>query len=368
MISTTSSLNSETHTFPAVRGIQAGREYYVVMCQLHLIPKIFVFHEADMPPNLRAQRILNKARIPEIVSYLVNNTDDYVFSSLTASIDGDVEFSPEGKNGHVSKIGRLTVSMNARFLINDGQHRRAAIQEALEKKPELGSEYISVVFFIDRGLKHCQQVFSDLNKHAVRPSKSLNILYNNRDGFSRSIVEALQDVPIFHGYTDLERTSLSNRSTKVFTLNGVYHATRALLGRKEKNPDITDEERRKISDFWNQVYLNMEDWQAIVQKRIRPYIARQEYVHVHGVLLQALGLLGYELIEQFPKTWSKKLVELNKIDWKRGNKHWEGRAMIGGRLSKVHMNIMLSKNYIKQQMGMKLTSKELGYENCRREK
>jgi DNA sulfur modification protein DndB len=60
--------------------------------------------------------------------------------------------------------------MSSRFLINDGQHRRAAIEEALKVRPEFGDETISVVFFIDAGLENSQQMFADLNKHAVRPT------------------------------------------------------------------------------------------------------------------------------------------------------------------------------------------------------
>ena len=39
--------------------------------------------------------------------------------------------------------------MTSRFIINDGQHRRAAIEEALKERPELGDETIAVVFFLD---------------------------------------------------------------------------------------------------------------------------------------------------------------------------------------------------------------------------
>ena len=51
------------YVFPAIRGIQAGREYYVSMCPLRLIPKLFLFDE-ELTPELRAQRTLNKARVP----------------------------------------------------------------------------------------------------------------------------------------------------------------------------------------------------------------------------------------------------------------------------------------------------------------
>ena len=62
-----------TYTFPALRGIQAGNEYYVAMCPLKLLPKIFLFDEAPIPPELRAQRTLNQARIPEIAHYIIDN-------------------------------------------------------------------------------------------------------------------------------------------------------------------------------------------------------------------------------------------------------------------------------------------------------
>ena len=86
------------YTFPAIRGIQAGREYYITMCPLRLIPKIFLFDEEELSPEIRAQRILNRARVPQISQYIVNNPKDYVFSAITASIDGSVDFESMDKD------------------------------------------------------------------------------------------------------------------------------------------------------------------------------------------------------------------------------------------------------------------------------
>ena len=74
------------YQFTALRGMQAGREYYVVMYPPKLIPKIFLFDEEEIPPELRAQRVLNRARVPEIARYILDNPAEYVFSSITASI------------------------------------------------------------------------------------------------------------------------------------------------------------------------------------------------------------------------------------------------------------------------------------------
>ena len=40
------------YVFPAIRGVQAGREYYVSMCPLRLLPKLFLFDEEELVPEL----------------------------------------------------------------------------------------------------------------------------------------------------------------------------------------------------------------------------------------------------------------------------------------------------------------------------
>src|SRR5580700_4269042 len=97
------------YVFPAIRGVQAGREYYVTMCPLRLIPRLFVFDDEELPPELRAQRNLNRARVPEIARYITENRDSYVFSALTASVDADIRFDPYGELGSDRRVGTLTI-------------------------------------------------------------------------------------------------------------------------------------------------------------------------------------------------------------------------------------------------------------------
>ena len=120
------------YAFPSIRGIQAGREYYISMCPLRLIPKIFLFDEEELTPELRAQRTLNRSRIPEMSRYILENKNDYVFSAITASINGNVRFNPIGSKGADDRLGILHVDMKNQFIINDGQHRRAAIEQAIK--------------------------------------------------------------------------------------------------------------------------------------------------------------------------------------------------------------------------------------------
>lgn len=347
------------YQFTAIRGIQAGREYYTAMCPMKLVPKIFVYNGAEVREELRAQRTLNKARVPDICEYMVDNPDEYIFSALTASIDGEARFEPFSEEGEAFNAGRLIVSMEAKFLINDGQHRRAAIEEALEEAPELGDETISIVFFRDAGLKRSQQMFADLNKHAVRPSKSLGILYDHRDPVSELCRVLMRKVPIFEGTIEKEKTSISNRSIKLFTLSVLYQATRELLGKAKDPEEVTESERRAAISYWRAVGENMPDWMAAAERKINSGDLRKEYVHAHGVTLHALGRVGNSLIDEMGEVYDKPLKHLSDIDWRRSNSEvWEGRAMVEGRLRKGRRNVILTANAVKEHIDVPLTVKE----------
>jgi len=354
-------MDAYNYQFTALRGIQSGREYYVAMCPLKLIPKIFLFDEEEIPASLRAQRILNRSRVPEIARYLLENPEDYVFSSITACVDGDIKFAPLAERGYERNAGVLTVSMASRFLINDGQHRRAAIEEALKENPKLGDETISVVLFIDSGLERSQQLFADLNKHAVRPTRSIGILYDRREPLSNLACEVMEDVPVFTGLTETEKTTISNRSTKLFTLSAIYQANQALLN-KSKRDDYSDAERKQAIDFWTALGEIIPEWRQIIEQEVSAAELRRDYVHTHGVALHALGLVGQTLVEAYPNDWRKRLKPLAKINWQRTNPKWEGRAMIRGKMSKAGDNVQLTANAIKTALGLTLSSKEAALE------
>lgn len=350
------------YIFPAIRGIQAGREYYVTMCPLKLIPKIFLFNEEELNPEVRAQRQLNKNRIPELSRYITNNKDSYVFSAITASIDADIKFQAASELDEEKKMGLLKVPMTAQFLINDGQHRRAAIEVALRENPEIGDETIAVVFFLDAGLVRSQQMFADLNRFSIRPSSSLNVLYDHRDNRAKLARELISSSEIFRGVVELEKTTLSARSRKLFTLSAIFHATSELV----KNLDFNceDEKEELVVSFWNEVSSHMKEWSAVQSNTVTAGEIRAEFINSHGVVLQALARIGNALLIEHPDNWQSKLSKLSKINWRRSNsKDWEGRAMIAGKISKSQQNVILTANRIKQILGIELSNDENAIEN-----
>ena len=346
------------YSFPAVRGQQAGKPFYIATCPLRLIPKIFVYDEEEVPVELRAQRTLNKNRIPQMARYLVDSPNDYVFSAITASVGSEVDFISTGDG---INLGTLKVPMDAQILINDGQHRRAAIEEAIKERPELCQDNIAVLFFVDEGLQRSQQMFADLNKYAVRPSASLSTLYDHRDQAAELARYLALECEPFLGFTEFERSAIAAKSSKLFTLSGIKQANKALFGKGLKE-GYTDEERKIAVSFWRNLNQYMPEWQQVRDKQLSATEFRQEYISAHGIGLQALAIVGNELLKLSEPEQSKCYTQLHKIDWRKANPAWKNRAMNHGRLSKAVSNIFLTAIEIKKQIGLKPSVEELAKE------
>lgn len=354
-----------TISFPAIRGVQAGREYYVAMWTLRMLKQVSIFDEQEMPPELRAQRVLNRSRIPEIAGYMLNNPADYVFSAITASIDSEVLFEPLEGNPGDGRLGLLKVPMEAKFIINDGQHRRAAILAALEQRPELGSETIAVVFFLDIGLARCQQMFADLNRYAIRPSRSLGLLYDHRNDKAKLARLVIMKSDVFRDIVDLEKSSLAPRSRKLFTLSAFYNACADLVDGLATGDLQSDAALAR--EFWEDVAGHFPLWLQVRDGKIAASEVREGYIHSHGIALQAIGKAGNALLKGSPSGWKARLGALAEIDWSRRNARlWEGRALIGGKVSKVTTNVVLTTNAVKQHLGIELDADEQAVERSYR--
>jgi DNA sulfur modification protein DndB len=345
--------------FAAVRAVQAQRAYFVTACPLALVSEVLSFDLPDLPPQLRAQRVLNKARIPQIARYLTSNPTSYVLSAITASIDGDVHFEPSGLLQDGARVGELTIPANARILVNDGQHRRAAIAQALEATPELAHESVPLVLFLDAGLTRSQQIFADLNRHGIRPTTSLNVLYDHRDWIARLARRVAAEIGPFHGLTELEKSSLSNRSSMMFTLSAIHQATRELL-RHRRDHQLGDRDEAITLAFWRIVGELIQSWGFIGDRTAADL--RRDYLHVHAVALHALGIVGGELVQLFPKDWQARLKRLESIDWSRSHAQWNGRAIRNGRISKAGPSLILTANVLRVQAGLQLSPTEQGLE------
>lgn len=341
-------------SFPAMRGHMGNRDYYVAMMKLIHVARLFEFKDwSELPPELRAQRVIQKNRIPEITQYILDNEDGYLFSALTASYDCDPAFHPAEMN---DSLGVLTVPFEAKLIINDGQHRRAAIEQAIKENPTLENETISVVLFPFEDLDRMQQMFSDLNRTVKKTSKSLDILYNHRDELSQLTMAVIAKVAVFIDLVDKDRVSLPQRSPKLFTLGSLHDANKALVG-NVSDADF-DEKLVQTIEFWDHVSANIPEWQQAAAKDLKPTDLRQEYIHSHAVAMWGLGAMGRSLMMERPDDWQAAMSRLREVNWKRTNKEWQNIAMSGANVVNRRQSRMDTASFLKTKMGLRLTPAE----------
>lgn len=345
------------YRFPVVRGLQAGTEYYIAMVPLKMLSKLFpVGEEEFVLPEYRAQRKLNEARIPIISKYILNNRDSYVFSALAASIDGMFSYEPNSQN---ADIGVLEVSMDAHFLINDGQHRKSAILAALKADSSLEEETISIVFYSDQGLKRSQQIFTDLNKNAVKTSNSISEVYDSRDEMAVVTRNVIWNIEFLNTYTDKEKDILGKYSSSLFTLNTFYTANKSIVGRN----DVSESEHFLLT-FWTLVAKHMKLWQELQNREITKVDLRENFIATQSIVIQAFGRVGSYLYSH-QNEMKKTMANIEKINWSRNARQWYMRAVgKNGRIITNKKAALLIANVIKQQIGIPLSQEELNAEEA----
>lgn len=343
------------YRFPVVRGIQANSEYYIAMVPLKMLSRLFPTEDEYVLPEYRAQRKINEARIPVISRYILENRDSYVFSALAASVDGQIKFTPVTED---SDMGVLEIDLDAKFLINDGQHRKSAIFEALKEDSSLGEETIPIVFFSDHGLKRSQQIFTDLNKNAVRTSNSISELYDSRDLLAVITREVVSKIPFLNTYTDKEKDILGKFSSSLFTLNTFYTANGMIVGK-----DYSDQAATFLYRFWTEVAEHMPQWKELERKELTKVDLRENYIATQGIVIQALGRIGADMYHKTDIDMNRCLYGLENIDWHRNADVWIMRAVNqSGRIITNKKAALLIANVIKRELGLPLTSDETAAE------
>jgi DNA sulfur modification protein DndB len=343
--------------FPAMQAAIGQRTYYATVMKLSAIPKMFTFRDwIEFTPEDREQRVLNKNRIPDIARYILDNEDGYLFSSITASYQCPVRFEPVNADG----LGFLEMDFeDADFVINDGQHRCAAIHQALQANPALGEESISVLLFPYESKERVQQMFADLNRYVVKTNMATNIIFDHHDTLGRVTKEVCERVLAFQGLVDKEHQSLPARSEKAFTLYSLYDATKELVAEKRSSGSGGfDELVRLAVEYWTTVSEYMPDWLKVKNREVRPIELRQENISTHSVVLRALGGVGAELLQQYPSDWKERLAGIKAINWSKKNHDWENVCMVANSVVANRQARVATKAYLKRKLGLPVSESE----------
>ena len=321
-------------TLPAVRGFQSGRPCYSAMCPVRLLPKLFPVILSSATADEQPFRKADGKRVREIACHFAANVDDVTLSAVTISVERRLRFVPSGTMRRGSPaIGELQIPLDARLVVQDGIHRLYGLQSALQMNATLADVCVPLVLFEDADGSRRGRIFSDVERHQRSSPQSLRIGLDDRDDIARLTREMITEVELFADSIEMEKTAISNRSRKLFTLSALYQANQTLLSDHKGDP--YEDQLKLATEFWHITAAQFPEWQELVCGPRSSAEIRQSYVHVHGIGLAAIARAGRKLLQRSPRRWRSELRKLATLDWSRSNrKLWEGRAMIGGRLSK----------------------------------
>ena len=77
---------------PAIRGIQAGRPFFIAICPTRLIPRLMPLEAAGDLEDSPLHRVPDRGRSQEIARYVASNPEAYVIPSITCLVEGHVHF------------------------------------------------------------------------------------------------------------------------------------------------------------------------------------------------------------------------------------------------------------------------------------
>lgn len=142
----------------------------------------------------------------DIKEYIENESERFFNSLILALYDGDpqwleVEFN--GEFNSVYNVGFLDLPEDVIIFPVDGQHRVAAIKNALSDNPELATEQVPVIFIAHQndpdGRRRTRKLFSTLNRRAKPVGENAQIALDEDDVNAIIVRELINECGLFKG-------------------------------------------------------------------------------------------------------------------------------------------------------------------------
>lgn len=308
---------SDYHNFCGSQGVQGKYKFFVTTIKLREVYDTFKFYleapeerkdyeviktktgkkkvikNRDASVDSDVQRIRDPNKVDEIIEYLKDNKDSWIFSAVTASCDTPIEFIPMKED---SRVGVIKILKGSQLLINDGQHRTEAITKIWNGKlldkymKEFGEQSISVVLYEGQNLRRMQQMFIDLQKGTLVNKSLLSELSDSLD--NRLVREVRDAVPFFRNYTVKDQTSVAKGSRKLVTQKSFYDANKYVFGQRLDNSNY-EKFKKFLIEYWTKLAEVIEDWDDFSENAgLDTDLFRHENLSHLSVTMHAFGMIA----------------------------------------------------------------------------
>lgn len=367
-------------TLPALRAAMGGLDYYVAVSTVGEATRTVRYVEEvddwspETPPELKLQRKLNSQRVErEMVPYLLENADHF-YSALTVEVraptDADaptVLFEAQRRFPGGIEFGVVTLDGSETLYALDGQHRLRSLELALRQQPQLAREQIALILIPFRGISRSQSLFSDLNRYARPPSKSMSLLFTHRESLARIAKRVAALAQLLDGRVNMESTTLSSNAKQFITLSTLYEASRAWV--RPRAPASQFDEDQMVEELvalWEMLTEAIPQWRLVADEAEHPAYLRARFLNMHGVCQQAIFATVARARDQLskastslPAPWMRSVAEgLRRIDWRLANPRFQGIALHGGRVNNTSTSIRNLTGLLSWDLGLEPAAAE----------
>lgn len=316
--------NDYCYEFPVVRGVQAGRIFYMASVPMRIVQNMFRLDTGDGSALSRSQREVNLTRAKKFAEYLKANKETFVVPALTGFVNVEQGTKVEFKESNVPNVGVLSVPMDAALLFVDGQHRASGVALAMkdsDTRLEIGSQSTPVMLFENLTLEERQAMFSDINGNVAKPAQALSDAYNNRDDLAIFAKELAVTIPQLIDLVDFEHNVVSSKSAFLFSIKTVKEVSATVAGLK-KNQSLSDSDKALITNFWKKWFEQTDFDRKFAEFDNDAYRFKDQTIITTGVVLKAAALavkeVGIESID---------FSMLSMIDWSRDGEAFQDRCV-----------------------------------------
>ena len=227
---------------PAHRFRQGNRDVYYFTLDLAALDGLLP-QRVDDSMVREANRRLTPSHARNIQQYL-ESRDNWLLGALLLGIAPDaLEFEPyqdEDGNEISPNFGELSIITNRAntMRIFDGQHRRRAIQDTLDrlgqgdaksdKLGELHGSSVPIVLYAEDNIRALRQMFTDASK-TKRIEANVVTRFDRRDPFNLAAMHLVTESKLFGGRVEMDSTTVSRGSQVLISVNQLAQALRVMM-------------------------------------------------------------------------------------------------------------------------------------------
>jgi DNA sulfur modification protein DndB len=304
-------------------------------------------------------RPLDDPHAEVIADYIVKNYNGkYILPPVTLNVQQKIDVFTTNLTSDL-KPAVVLLPLTTSLSVTDGQHRKKAIEIALQKLSMDDAQYfqhdsIAAMIVCESDIKQIHQDFADCSKtKALSPSQLA--VYDRRNPANALVLQIAETCPLFKEKIDATSKTLGKKALSLFLTNQVRQLVKELLVGSYAEPDDTFQANaiRLLKgtdqpDFqerfkWCVEYINVVTEAIPTLRQVAaidtktqlskiPQLRAEGWICLTATGLNIIGRIGHALFTDQNPSWKAVAKKLGDIDWRREAPEWQGNIVQNGKL------------------------------------